>query len=345
VPFLRGGRLRKILIAMVMAIAVFLGVGTFFYAAPAAPTFTYPGGKRFAFSIIDDTDMTTLARVKPIYEVLDRYGVRTTKTVWSFPTNEPDNHTNRGDSLSDPEYRAFIVELQRKGFEIASHGARGGSSRREDTLRGLDLFHETVGHQPRMFVNHSLNKDNLYWGSHLFTIAPLQWLGALLNRHEFSGHDPASPYYWGDIAKARITYVRRYTFPDINLLNVNGSFPYRLDDKPDVNFWFPTANGDRIREFDELLKTEHIERLAREGGVCLVYAHLGAGSFNTKDGKVDPRFEARIRELVKHDGWFVPASQILDHLRQQPTWTGQLGLRERVRLEVRYLAGQLSQGL
>lgn len=127
-------------------------------------------------------------------------------------------------------------------------------------------------------------------------------------------------------------------------MNVNPSFPYRLAGKPYVNYWFPTANGDRIREFDALLSTGNVERLAREGGVCLVYAHLGPGSF-TRGGGVDPRFEARIRELVKHQGWFVPASQILDHLRRQPTWDGNLSLREQLRLDMDYLVGQLLPGM
>jgi hypothetical protein len=181
----------------------------------------------------------------------------------------------------------------------------------------------------------------LYWGGNLFTLPPLQWAGRVAIRHEFSGHESDSPYFWGDVAKQRITYVRRYTFPDINLLEVNPAFPYRLPEKPYVNYWFPTANGDRIKEFDALLSPENIERLVREGGVCLVYAHLGAGSFNDDAGGVDPRFEARLKDLVKHDGWFVPASEILDYLARRPGWSGNLDFHERARTDLRYLVGQL----
>jgi hypothetical protein len=337
-------RLTRRLLALAVLVAGLIGVLAYFYVTPPPPVIRFPGGKRFAFSIIDDTDMTTLARVRPIYGVLERYGLRTTKTVWVYPTTEPENSTNSGDTLSDPAYRDFIVDLQRKGFEIALHGVRGGSSRREDTLRGLETFKEVLGQYPRMFINHSMNKDNLYWGHNLLAFGPLRWMTGFVNRHEFSGHDPGSPYFWGDVAKQRVTYVRRYTFEDINLLNINPSFPYRLDDKPLVNYWFPTANGDRRVNFEELLTAANVERLVQQGGICLVYAHLGSGSFNQGD-EVDPRFEARIRELVKHDGWFAPASEILDYLRKQPGWSGGLGLRERVRVDMRYLVGQLLESV
>jgi hypothetical protein len=77
--------------------------------------------KRFAFTIVDDTDMATLERIRPVYEVLHRYGLRTTKTVWVLDATETDHPANAGDSLNDPGYRAFIQDLRSKGFEIALH--------------------------------------------------------------------------------------------------------------------------------------------------------------------------------------------------------------------------------
>ena len=190
-----------------------------------------------------------------------------------------------------------------------------------------------------MQVNHSLNQDNLYWGRHLYSNSLLRWAGGFFIRQPFSGHDPESPYFWGDIAKQRIQFVRRFSFSEINLYAVVPAMPYRLADKPYVNYWFPTANGNRVVEFEQLLTKENIDRLEREGGVCLVYAHLGSGSFN-KNGGVDPRFEARIKELVSHDGWFVPASQILEFLMKQPSWNGELSFRDQIRLDTKFVAGQ-----
>src|SRR5437899_2238785 len=49
---------------------------------------SWPEGKDFAFTIIDDTDNATLARIRPIYELLSELGLRTTKTVWVYPAPE-----------------------------------------------------------------------------------------------------------------------------------------------------------------------------------------------------------------------------------------------------------------
>lgn len=327
---------RRVLIACGVVVAAVLWAAL----PPGVPAITFPEGRKFAFSIVDDTDMATLERVRPVYAVLDRYGLRTTKTIWVFPGKESPHDPDRGDALSDPAYRDFILDLQRKGFEIALHGVRGGSSKRDQTLAGLEAFRSTLGQYPRMFINHSLNEENLYWGHHRYTLAPLRWATGLARPYDFSGHNPQSEYFWGDVARQHIQYVRRFTYSEINLLAVNPDMPYQLEDKPYVNLWFPTANGDRVVDFIELLKDENLDRLEREGGVCLVYAHLGAGSFN-QNGAADPRFEERIRALTRRNGWFVPASQILDHLRQQPTWTGRLSLRNRIRLDMKYVIQRL----
>lgn len=332
---------RHACVAIAALVLIAAPASLFYRSTPKRMTF--PDGKRFAFSIVDDTDMATLARLRPVYELLESRGMRTTKTVWVYDSSELSNPANQGDSLRDPSYRQFALDLQRKGFEIALHGVRGGSSRRADVSSGLDEFKSIFGSYPTMYINHSLNKENLYWGRHVFAFAPYRWAGALAIRHEFSGHDSESPYFWGDLAQQHIRYVRRFTFREPNLLAVNPSFPYRLDDKPYVNYWFPTADGSRVIEFNELLKPENLARLDREGGVCLVYAHLGSGSFN-KNGGLDSRFVARINELSAYNGWFAPASEILDHLKGQPAWTGTMDFGERLRVDTRFIKNRLLLG-
>ena len=317
-------------------------VGYFLYP-PAPRDIHYPDGKRFAFSIVDDSDLATLERVRPVYEVLHRNGVRTTKTVWVFPTNNSSHETNQGDSLADPDYRDFIIELQSKGFEIALHGVRGGSSPRAQVIAGLDEFKRVLGHDPTMQVNHSLNRDNVYWGAARWSSPPLRWLYSLITEREFDGENPESPYFWGDELKARIKYVNQFTFGNINLLNITPSIPYRLTDRPLVKFWFPTADGDNLDRFLELLSPHNLDRLEREGGLCLVFAHMGAGSFNRGSG-VDPRFEARIKDLASRNGWFAPASEILDYLQQQPGFEADLDFREAVRLDILFLWNYLRRG-
>src|SRR5687768_18315262 len=103
----------------------------------------FPGGRRFAFTVIDDTDVATVENIRPVYRLLERLGMRTTKTVW--PLSCPEGSRDFGDSetLDDPEYSEFVVDLARRGFEIASHGAKMESSTRERTLRGFDRMRST----------------------------------------------------------------------------------------------------------------------------------------------------------------------------------------------------------
>jgi hypothetical protein len=320
-----------------MALATCGTLAMVFYPPTPHPV-AFPGGKRFAFSIVDDTDMATLARVRPLYDVMARYGLRTTKTVWvleSRSSHEPDH----GDTLRNSEYRRFIEELQAKGFEIALHGVKGGGSVRAEIISGLEEFKAILGAYPRMHINHSLNSDNLYWGGARWSFGPFAWLYDRTSQHAFEGQVPGSRHFWGDLARQHIQYVNQFTYRDINLLGVNPSFPSWLEDKPYVNYWFPTSDGDNLDRFEALLSPENLDRLEREGGVCLVYTHLGAGSFNQGDG-VNPRFEARIRDVASRNGWFAPASDVLDHLRTQPGWTKDLSFRQRVRLEAKFLAGR-----
>jgi hypothetical protein len=120
--------LRRLLWSGLITLALLAAVITWILQPPPQRAIIFPEGKRFAFTIVDDTDMATLERNRPVYEVLHRYGLRTTKTVWVLDATETDHPPNAGDSLNDPDYRAFIQDLRGKGVEIALHGVRGGSS-------------------------------------------------------------------------------------------------------------------------------------------------------------------------------------------------------------------------
>jgi len=328
--------LKKSLTGVACAAVVVFAAGVYFLYPPEPRTITFPDGKRFAFSIVDDTDLTSLDRVKPLYDLLHRYGFRTTKTVWVYESNEATHRPNQGATLQDLEYRAFVQDLQGKGFEIALHGVRGGSSMRPDIIRGLDHFKSIIGHYPVVHINHSLNLENVYWGEHRWSFPLFQWMYAITESYEFFGDDSASQYFWGDLVQKHVRYVNQFTYGDINLLAVNPSIPYHLSDKPYVNYWFPTADGDGIERFEALLSKDNLDRLEQEGGVCLVYAHMGAGGFN-RDSGPDPRFESRLKDLASRNGWFAPASEILDYLQSKPGWRGDITFREKVRLEILFI--------
>jgi hypothetical protein len=329
-------RRKKIVVGLGSFVMLFAAALLYILPAPPARSITFPDGKRFAFSIVDDTDMATTERDKPLYDILHQYGMRTTKTIWVLKARSDEHSPDSGDTLQDPAYREFVADIRRKGFEIALHGVRGGSSERADIIQGLDEFRNEYGQYPVMHVNHSLNADNLYWGSNRWSFAPYRWAYGMIGENRFSGEDPQSKHFWGDLVQERVKYVNQFTFSDINLLNVTHSFPYHLSEKPYVNFWFPTSDGDNLDLFEALLSPENLDRLEREGGVCLVYTHLGAGSF-TKSAEATARFEARIKDVAARNGWFAPASEILDHLAKQPGWTREPSFREKVRLETLFL--------
>ncbi len=275
----------------------------------------FPGNKRFAFTIMDDTDVATVENVRPIYELLVRLGIRTTKTVW--PVGCPEGSGNFGSSqtLDDPDYRAFVIGLQRQGFEIAFHGATMETSDRARTARGLQVFTDVFGGPPRVHANHSFNRENLYWGTGRIDAPPIRWGYRLTNGRPagfYQGHVEGSPYWWGDLAQRHLAYVRNLSFDTPNLLRVNPTLPYRDARRPLVNWWFSAADAEDCREFNRLLAPERQDQLESEGGVCIVATHLGKGF--CRAGRVDPETTSILTRLAARPGWFVPVGELLDWL-------------------------------
>jgi hypothetical protein len=279
-------------------------------------TLPFPGGARFAFTVIDDTDVATVDNVRPIYRLLESLGMRTTKTVWPVRCDEGSRNFSLSETLDDPHYRDFVVDLHARGFEIAFHGATMETSSRERIVRALERFRELFGAPPRVHANHSFNRDNLYWGAARFDELPLQLLYRTLYRQGpdfYQGHTPASPYWWGDLCAEQIEYVRNLTFSEINLLRVNPSMPYRDPARPYVRWWFSATDAEDADEFNDLLRPENQERLAAEGGVCIVATHLGK-SF-CRAGKPHPQTQQVLELLSSRKGWFPPVGELLDWLR------------------------------
>jgi len=333
----------KKVILLLMVVLILSTAVAVILLPPKYEPLSFPGGKKFAFSICDDTDLSTVENIKPVYDYLYKLGLRTTKTVWVFPTNEPEAWPNRGESLTDSNYTAFILEIQKKGFEIASHGSRGGSTKRMETLESIEKFKEIIGHYPKVHINHYKNKDNLYWGVDRFDLLPLKILyNWVQGEEEFYGHTPASEYFWGDISQACITYVVNFSFHEINITKVNPLIPYHNPKKPYVNYWFHTSDGGDVNAFNQLLSKENLDRLESEGGVCIVYTHLAKG-FCT-NGVLNAATKERLQDLASRNGWFVPASEILDYLRQNQQDKQTLSLRQEVYLELRWVLEKILYG-
>lgn len=278
---------------------------------PPAP---FPGGKQFAFSIFDDTDEATLGYVRPIYELLERLGFRTTKSVWPLPYSG-DSDYQGADTLADPEYASYVRELQERGFEIAFHGARMETSKRAEIVAAFEKYKQILDRYPLTYAAHAHNCDNLYWGALRFRFRLWRWLyTALSGRTAYTGegHRPESPFYWGDLAEQHLRYVRSFTYDDLNVWNITAAVPYRTAGTPGVCAFFPSSFADNVEEFIELLSPARQAQLERERGLAIVGTHFGKGFL--RDGSVHPGVVEVLTRLSQRPGWFQPVSTLLDYL-------------------------------
>ncbi|HEY6465167.1 MAG TPA: hypothetical protein VIY69_04195, partial [Candidatus Acidoferrales bacterium] len=84
---------------------------------------SWPGGKQFAFSVFDDTDLTVPGNFEAVYDLLRSLGMRTTKSVWSATGSELEPRSIQGSTCDDSEYLRTVLQLQQSGFEIGYHNS------------------------------------------------------------------------------------------------------------------------------------------------------------------------------------------------------------------------------
>jgi hypothetical protein len=301
------------------------------------PRLEFPNGRTFAFTIIDDTDIATVENLKPVYDLIHGLGMRTTKTVWPLSCDDPQSNFAGSETLQDPEYLQFILDLKGRGFEITWHAAAMESSERSQTLLGLERFREKIGHYPRIHTSHALNRENPYWGADRVDFPLIRWLMRRqfdLPGDHFLGHVEGSAYWWGDACTQHIEYGRNLTFSAINLASVNPSMPYRDPRRPLIRYWFSASDAPAIDDFRQLLRPENQDRLEREGGFCIVATHLGKGF--APNGRLDPGFERDLETLAARPGWFPTVGELLDWLLTHRVTTD-LPRTEWLRMQFRWL--------
>jgi len=295
----------------------------------------YPDGLDFAFTVVDDTDLGTLENLRPIYDLLNELGFRVTKTVWVFDP-EPDERAlfdNNGDTLERKEYLDFVLDLHRRGHEIALHTVAPGTDDRARTIAGYDRFRHLFGTDPAMNVLHYRDEEDLYWGTtwltpsdrHTFQDPGLDALWRRVRRppspgaapKRYTGHIPDSPLFWGDICLERTTYVRGPATADINTLRAFPEMPYHDPEKPYIRYVFAGSMGEHGRTFPDLISPENVLRLESDRGACIAYTHFGMWFFTVREGQwvLVPSLETNLRFLASREGWFVPASPLLDRTR------------------------------
>jgi hypothetical protein len=291
---------------------------------------------------MDDTDSATLAQIRPFYDALRHYGMRTTKTIWPLPSDPADEYW--GEDLSHPPYRAWLHELQKDGFEISYHGARSGGSPRPVTLDSLERFKEEFAGYPLTYANHASNIECVYWGSERFDIAPFRALyrGLRNGPKVFKGSTDTTPYYWADACRQAITYVRNFTYTDIVTSNVDRFMPYYDPRRPFVRAWFSASEGANATDFLALLSERNVERLVQSRGASIVYTHVAWGF--VENGRLDPKIERALANIASQGGWFVPVCTLLEELERRR------GLHtitriEHADLELRWVLHHASKGL
>ena len=232
----------------------------------------WPDNKQFAFTIVDDTEYSTVFNTKPIYDLLDEIGLKTTKTVWVYPSRD----RCEGSCIMEEEYLEFIKEIQDKGFEIGLHNVGSGAFHREEIIEGIEIFKDLLGIEPTMHINHDSNPDNIYWGAERYQKI-LSFIIKLFYRkkRKFYGTDTQSTHFWGDICKKNFKYIRNYVFNGINTLKYDPKMPYKVKKKEKYsNYWFSSADAHTSVEFNNLLTEKNIERLKKEQGCCILYTQL-----------------------------------------------------------------------
>ncbi len=314
--------MRRGIAAVVCAVVVVAAAAALFvWWAPVEERAFRPFGAshRCVVAVTDDTDFFQFETTAPVYTFMDSLGVRVTKTVWAFEhPDHPPEHS--GLTLQDPEYRRWVLAEAARGHEIVLHSATAGHDERETTIAAFDTLRNLVGGEPRLMVFHSVNREAFYWGSRRLPFPLLQWVYRMrtgLNR--FDGDDPSSPFYWVDVSRSLVTYVRGYTTDEINTLAVDPSMPYEDPLTPDAPLWCASSNGKLVGEFVRLLSKSNVDKLKRQEGVSIVYTHFASGFAEpSATGRWSATPEARevfTRCVRDPEVEFAPAGELLDRLR------------------------------
>jgi hypothetical protein len=303
----------------------------------------WPQG-RFAFTVFDDTDLSTIENTKPVYDFLAELGFRTTKSCWVREPRPGERGKHPGRTATDPQYRQWLLELQSQGFEIGLHNASWASSTREETAQAFQQFEEWFGVPCKTLVNHVGVKESIYWGdARVSGLRRLVYnvLTRFSSRRRFCGHLEGTPGFWGDICRERVTYVRNFIFRELNALKVCPFTPYHDPDRPFVRYWFASADGHDAPTFVRAISEANQDRLEREGGACIMYTHFAKGFCNA--GRLDPEFARLMRRLAEKEAWFVPTGVLLDYLGERRGFAT-ITPQQRRSLEWRWLRDKVRVG-
>lgn len=307
--------------------------------------YNWKNNKKFAFTIVDDTDGAYVENIKPVYDCLYRSGIITTKTVWLRAARD----YFLGDSLENGEYLEFVLELQRRGFEIALHDIGSGVFTRSEILAALSEFKDYFGNYPKMQINHGDNQSSMYWCGKRFS-APVAMMYDFYKKKkgayvQSEGDLPESVSFWGDECKKHIKYIRNRVYGELNLLKRDKHTPYREKEKDLYsNYWFSSSDAMTADMFVKLLSKDNIDRLERENGCAIIYTHFGYG-FVDKNNQLREDVRRAIEYAAEKDGWFAPASEILDFMLENKAESEYITKAANVMLDIKWIAERVYRRL
>ena len=194
-------------------------------------------------------------------------------------------------------------------------------------IDGLDRFKEIFGTFPKVLAQHNdtIENESIYWGAKRVS-GLARWLHKLIHvlrgekRNIYFGEIEKSEYFWGDICKDRIKFVRNFVYPQVNTLKDCPYMPYHDSERPYVNYWFASTEAPDLKSFIKVMSEENQNKLLREEGACIVYTHFGKDF--VLNGKLNHAFCEVMESIASKDGWFVPVGDLLDYILQNKTHDG-----------------------
>jgi hypothetical protein len=313
----------------------------------------YPEGFDFAFTIVHDADNAYSKRLRPLYDVFDALGIKTSITVFAFghlsekeTSLKGDFWSRKGVPLSDSVELEFYKSLTKNGHEIGLHTASDLSDTRDVMIKAFEYFNQKFGYYPPLYVEHR-SEDNLECiqregnnpESNYYVIDILNkyqpWVWCITpsaipyeGRGEYFNLLKDTPKYFNsDLVKLYYTaknFIKtgrwNLQFGENHLLifENNTPFDHYVTARYGLNKTFRRTGRSENAHGAGFLKwytKKNIDQLAKDRGLAIVYTHLNSGWLDPETKKMSTDIEDVLTYISEKDVWLAPATKILDRFR------------------------------
>jgi len=165
--------------------------------------------------------------IKPIYDLLETLGFRTSKTAWMKKCVGRSKNFYRSQTMEEPEYAEYVHSLKKRDSRSVSTAPRwnrvlginfGCPGKIQGTFRGI----------PEDSLQPCRKQGQPLLGSgtvqHAGIPSCLQ-IDPFFESTLLSGQDPESDFFWGDACRNHIKYMRNFCYDEVNVLKINPSMP------------------------------------------------------------------------------------------------------------------------